>query len=212
MTGALVSVNVSAPRTVVHAGREVVTGIFKEPVDGRRRVEGVNVAGDAQADRRVHGGPDKAVYAYAVEDYHWWGTELGRPLTPGTFGENLTTEGIDVAGACVGDRWAVGSTVLEVSEPRIPCNKLAMRMGDPDFVRRFADAGRPGCYLRIVAEGELQTGDPIDVRPAPGESLTIAAFAEIHRSRRGVERLLAVDGVSEPWREWAERNLRREHS
>ena len=84
-------------------------------------------------------------------------------------------------------------------------------MGDPDFPRRFADAGRPGCYLRIVAEGEVGAGDPVDVRPTPGPSLTIAAFAEIHRSRRGVERLLSVDGVSEPWREWAERNLRREH-
>jgi MOSC domain-containing protein YiiM len=210
MTGALVSVNVSPPRTVVHAGREVVTSIFKEPVAGRRRVEGVNVAGDAQADRRVHGGPDKAVYAYAIEDYRWWESELGRPLAPGTFGENLTTTGVDVAGAWVGDRWAVGTTVLEVSEPRIPCSKLAMKMGDPDFVRRFADAGRPGCYLRIVAAGELGPGDAVVVRPAPRRSVTIAAFAEIHRSRRGHERLLAADGVSEPWRRWAERGAGRD--
>lgn len=211
MTGALVSVNVSPPRTVLHAGREVVTGIFKEPVDGRRRIEGVNVAGDAQADRRVHGGPDKAVYAYAIEDYHWWESELGRPVAPGTFGENLTTLGVDVAGARVGEHWAVGTAVLEVSEPRIPCGKLAMRMGDPDFPGRFADAGRPGCYLRIVTEGEVGSGDAVDVRPAPGPSISIAAFAEIHRSRRGVERLLAVDGVSGAWREWAERGVRRAH-
>ena len=208
----VVSVNVSLPQTVTHAGREVVTGIFKEPVSGRRRVVGVNVEGDDQADRRVHGGPDKAVYAYAAEDYRWWAAELGRDLPPGTFGENLTTEGVDLSAARVGDRWAIGTTVLEVGEPRMPCNKLAMKMGDPGFIERFTAAGRPGCYLRIVTEGDVGAGDRVDVRYVAGPTRTMAEFAEIYRSRSGAERLLDLPGISAPWREWAERRLRRTSS
>jgi MOSC domain-containing protein YiiM len=151
-----------------------MSAIAKAPVDGRVRVEGVNVAGDGQADRRVHGGPDKAVYAYASEDAAWWARELGRDVAPGMFGENLTTDGVDVSGAVVGERWRVGTVELEVSQPRLPCAKLGLRFGDPQMVRRFGEASRPGAYLRIVREGELGAGDAIEVVSRPGHGVTVA--------------------------------------
>ena len=139
------------------------TGIFKEPVDGPVRASGDSLEGDHQVDKRVHGGDAKAVYAYAREDYEWWEGELGRELAPGTFGENLTVRGVDVTGAEPGERWRIGSTVLEVTEPRRPCFKLGVKMDSLRFIRQFAAAGRPGKYLRIVEEGELQAGDAVDV-------------------------------------------------
>ena len=127
----IVSVNVGTPRQIsVRRGRPMMSAIVKEPVEGPVRVEGVNLAGDDQADRRVHGGPDKAVYAYAREDSDWWADELRREIADGMFGENLTTEGIDVSGAVIGERWRVGSVVLEVCQPRLPCSKLGLRFGD----------------------------------------------------------------------------------
>lgn len=161
--GRVVSVNVGRPRTVTHMGRLRETAIRKEPVDGRVVVSGVNLEGDEQADKRVHGGPEQAVYAYAREDYEWWERELGKPLEPGTFGENLTLEGVDVTNARLGERWQIGSVVLEVASPRLPCWKLGQRMGDQRFVQRFADAARYGAYLRIVREGELGAGDSVRV-------------------------------------------------
>jgi MOSC domain-containing protein YiiM len=163
------SVNVGAVRIVEWPGQPVTTGIWKEPVDGPVRVRGVNLDGDDQADRSVHDGPDKAVYAYAQEDTAWWAARLARDLGPGSFGENLTTSGLDLADAVVSERWAVGSAVLEVSQPRVPCFKLGIRMGDGHFPRRFAEAARPGAYLRIVREGQVGAGDAIRIlsRTAP---------------------------------------------
>ena len=148
------------------------------PVGGRVPVEGVNVAGDDQADRRVHGGPDKAVYAYAWEDTAWWSAELGRHLGPGAFGENLTTEGVDVTGAVIGERWQVGDVELEVCQPRLPCFKLGLKFEDPKMLKRFALASRPGAYLRIVREGELGAGDPIEVLDRPDHGVTVALVAD----------------------------------
>jgi MOSC domain-containing protein YiiM len=170
----VVSVNVGAVRTVEWQGRTVVTAIWKEPVEGRITVRGVNLDGDDQADRRVHGGPDKAVYAYSAEDYVWWSAELGRDLAPGTFGDNLTVEGLDLRDAVVGSRWRVGSAVLEVAQPRWPCFKLGIRMGDASFVDEFGDAGRFGAYLRIVTAGDVGTGDAIDVTAAPAGGVTVS--------------------------------------
>jgi MOSC domain-containing protein YiiM len=171
----LLSVNVGRPAQIgVRRGRPVLSAIGKAPVDGRVRVRGVNVDGDDQADRSVHGGPDKAVYAYAAEDAAWWAQELGRPVEPGAFGENLTVEGVDVSGAVVGEHWIVGTVELEVCQPRLPCFKLGLRHGDPGMVRRFAQAGRPGAYLRIVREGELGAGDAIEVRDRPAHGVTVA--------------------------------------
>jgi MOSC domain-containing protein YiiM len=170
----VVSVNVGRPQQLsVRRGRPLMSAIGKAPVEDRVRVAGVNVEGDDQADRRVHGGPDKAVYAYAVEDAAFWEGELGRELAPGAFGENLTTEGLDVSGAVVGERWRIGDVELEVCQPRLPCSKLALRMGEPRMVKRFAHASRPGAYLRIVREGSLGAGDAIEVLSRPEHGVTV---------------------------------------
>src|SRR5690348_6435692 len=155
----VLSVNVGGIRVMRYRGKDVRTGIFKESVEGKVPLRGVNLAGDDQADRTVHGGPDQAVYAYAVEDYEWWQRELAHTLPPGQFGENLTTSGIDVSAACIGERWVIGSTILQITSPRLPCYKLATKMGDPQFVKRFAAALRPGAYFSVVQEGEIERGD-----------------------------------------------------
>jgi MOSC domain-containing protein YiiM len=170
--GQLISVHVGRPRAVRTARAEVNTAIWKDPVEGRVQVQGVNIVGDDQADRSVHGGPDKAVYAYAIEDVRLWEYELGRSLGQAAFGQNLTTEGIDVSGAVIGERWLVGTTVLEVAQPRLPCYKLALRIGEPAYVKRFAKASRPGAYLRIIDEGDVGAGDAITVTGRPEHAVT----------------------------------------
>jgi MOSC domain-containing protein YiiM len=200
----IVSVNVGEPRTVEFRDHTVSTGIDKVPVDGSVRVEGVNLVGDDQADRRVHGGVHKAVYVYASEDYEWWSGQLGRALPPGMFGENLTTEGIDVGAAVVGQHWRIGDVVLEVSEPRMPCYKLGIRMEDPGFPAVFSAADRPGTYLRIVEEGSLASGDRIEIGSPPEHGLTVADIARIHeRDHHEAGRLLEVAQLSDSWKRWA---------
>src|SRR4051794_16905604 len=156
----------------------LMSAIAKSPVAGRVRVEGINVAGDAQADRRVHGGPNKAVYAYAREDADWWAGELGREIADGMFGENLTLEGIDVTGARIGERWRVGTVELEVCQPRLPCSKLGLRFGDLHMVKAFGVASRPGAYLRIIHEGELGAGDEVTITHRPAHAVTVALVAD----------------------------------
>jgi len=202
--GVVESVNVGTVRTVHWRGEEVTTGIWKSPVAGPVAVQGVNMAGDDQADRTVHGGIDKAVYAYAVEDYAWWAQELGYELGAGTFGENLTVRGLPVSVAVVGERWHIGSVLLEVSQPRLPCYKLGIRMNDARFLRRFTAANRPGAYLRIVEEGELSAGDSIDVVHRPEHGLTVGDVAHIYvKSRHQAARLLDAPELTASWREWA---------
>jgi MOSC domain-containing protein YiiM len=186
----VLSVNVGRPvQIAARRGRPLMSAIRKAPVEGRVRVEGVNVAGDRQADLRVHGGPDKAVYAYASEDIAWWAAELGRELAPGAFGENLTTEGVDVTGAVIGERWRIGTVELEVSQPRLPCSKLGIRFEDLKMVRRFGEASRPGAYLRIVTEGELGAGDEIEILSRPEHGVTVALVSDailLDESLRGL--------------------------
>ncbi len=209
-TGTLLSVNVGGIREFDFNGQPAVSAIWKAPVAGRVAARGVNLEGDDQADRGAHGGPDKSVYAYAREDGRWWEKELGRPLEYGEFGENLTTDGIDVNGALVGERWEVGSTVLEVSEPRVPCWRLGVRMEDKLFPRRFTEAGRPGTYLRIVVEGELGAGDEIRVIEQPDHDLTIGDIFRIYTvARDEADRLLSVPQLSEAWRQWAQARIER---
>jgi MOSC domain-containing protein YiiM len=204
--GVVVSVNVGTPREVSWRGQTVRTAIWKDPVAGRVKVRGVNVDGDEQGNREVHGGVDKALYAYAAEDYEWWAAELGRELAPGTFGENLTVRGIDVSGALVGERWRAGGTLLEVAQPRTPCFKLGIRMGSQRFPRQFAAARRPGAYLRILAEGEVAAGDPVEVVDRPGHGLTVAEVSRIyHDDHAAAARLLQVPELAGTWRQWAER-------
>jgi MOSC domain-containing protein YiiM len=171
-TGIVEAVNVGEPRAVPVNGGTVWTAIWKSPVQGRVPLRGVNLRGDDQADRSVHGGPDKAVYAYAAEETELWEGELGMTLGPGAFGENLTVRGLPVSTAVIGERWSVGSAVLEVSQPRLPCFKLGLRMGDPGFVKRFALAGRPGAYFRVISEGDIGAGDEITVLSRPDHAVT----------------------------------------
>jgi len=204
LAGKVLSVNVGKAREFEYNGRLARSAIWKSPVAGRIAARGVNLAGDDQADRKAHGGPDKALYAYAVEDARWWEQEIGRALAFGEFGENLTTEGIDVNDALVGERWQIGTVVLEVSEPRIPCWRLGVRMDDKMFPRRFTEALRPGAYLRIAVEGDVGAGDEVSVVERPDHDLTIRdVFRIYNRDRAEVERLLAVPQMSESWRRWA---------
>ena len=160
----VVSVNVSLPKTVEWRGRKVTTAIFKEPVEGRVRIRRTGLVGDRQADPSVHGGPTKAVYAYPSEHYPFWRRELGRADLPwGSFGENLTTEGLDERTLRVGDRLRVGSASLTVTQPRMPCYKLGIRFGRLDMVRRFLASGRSGFYLAVHEEGDVAAGDPIEL-------------------------------------------------
>ncbi|MDQ3705478.1 MAG: MOSC domain-containing protein [Chloroflexota bacterium] len=207
--GRVLSVNVGQVREVEWLGQRSTTAIWKYPVDGRVPVVGVNLAGDDQADRRAHGGRDKAVYSYSREDEEWWEQQLGRAVELGNFGENLTLQGVDVTGAVIGERWQVGSNVLEVAQPRIPCWKLGARMGDPDFPPKFGAAGRPGAYLRIITEGEIGAGDEVHVLYRPGHGITVGDAAHIYHSDNAqASLLLEIEELAEPLKNWARRILR----
>jgi MOSC domain-containing protein YiiM len=197
----LESVNVSLPRSVQLGDRVLMTGIFKKPVEGRIPLSSTNLRGDGQADRNVHGGPEKAVYAYALEDTRWWSELFDASLEPGAFGENLSTTGLDVSGALIGEQWAIGSTLLEVCQPRLPCVKLGLRFGDPRFLSMFAAAGRPGAYLRVLTEGQLGAGDAIEVVRSPGHGITCALVAQVVlRERERAAEVLAAPELSEEMR------------
>jgi MOSC domain-containing protein YiiM len=188
-SGMVESLNVGTPRLVQANGHSVMTAIWKHPVQGPVALRGVNLRGDDQADRSVHGGPDKAVYAYAREDIEWWEAELGRPLGDAPFGENLTVGGLPVSQAVIGEQWAIGSALLQVAQPRLPCFKLGLRIGDPRFLKHFAAAGRPGSYLRVLREGDIAAGDPIEVTSRPGHGVSSAFVA---RALLGERDLLAA--------------------
>jgi MOSC domain-containing protein YiiM len=159
-----------------------LTAIDKRPVTGRLPVHRLGLAGDRQMDVENHGGPDKAVYAYAGEDASWWAGSLGREIEPGAFGENLRTTGLDVNDAVIGERWVVGGgegegergVVLEVTMPRIPCSTFQRWMDEPQWVRRFTEHGAPGAYLRVVREGTAAAGDRITVERRPDHGVTVA--------------------------------------
>lgn len=190
------------------AGRLRRTAIDKRPVAGRVPVRDDRVGADEQADKPDHGGPDKAVYAYATEDATWWERELERELWPGAFGENLTTRGLDVTGARIGERWAIGSCVLEVSEPRIPCRVFANFWDVPDLVRRFTQAAMPGAYLRIVIPGDIGAGDEVRVVARPAHQLTVGlAFRARMLDRSLVPELLTAPQLPPPWHAWARQVL-----
>jgi MOSC domain-containing protein YiiM len=212
MAGSVSSVHVAGPREIEWLGRRATTSIWKEPVAGRVLVGALNLAGDRQADLRFHGGRDKAVYAYAREDYDWWERELEHPLADATFGENLTLSGVDVTAALVGERWAIGSALLEVTGPRTPCWKLGARMDNVEFPVYFAAAGRPGAYVRVIAEGELGAEDSVEVVHRPAHRLTVGQVAEIYHGDRGkCAELLRAPEIGEEWRAWVEERLAGAH-
>ena len=169
----LISVNVASETPIEGAGKSGRTGIFKRPVQGPVEILSGGLAGDTISDTKNHGGPDQAVYVFGAPDYGWWSEELGSELAAGTFGENLTVSDLESAAACVGDRLSVGSVVLEVTAPRIPCLTLAVRMGDPAFLKRFRRAERPGVYCRVVRGGEIRAGDSVVYTPYAGERVPV---------------------------------------
>ena len=199
--GIILTVNVGGIREVESRGRVVHTGIWKKPVDGPVLVRGVNLAGDDQADRTVHGGPDKAVYAYAVEDYAYWGEREVFPVHAGVFGENLTVQGLDLGRAVVGERWQIGTALLEVAQPRLPCYELGIRVGDASFLRRFQAAIRPGAYLRIIEEGAVTAGDEVRVVSRPDHGVTIALMAESVTDPVKAQAIQAAPQLPAGWRD-----------
>jgi MOSC domain-containing protein YiiM len=204
MTARLAAVNVGLPADHEWLGRTVTTAIFKAPVSGRVAVRCYQVDGDRQAAPKFHGGRDKAVYAYAAEDVAWWESELGRSLGAAAFGENLTVTGMDVSGAVIGERWRLGSTLLQVTAPRLPCFKLGLRSGDRHLPRRFAGAGRPGAYLTVVQEGEIGAGDAIEVLDRSAHGVTVSDVARAyHVDRDLAPRLLQAPELPRSWRAWA---------
>ena len=187
----ILSVNVGQPRELQLEGRVVLTSIFKSPVQGRLKVQKHNIEGDRQADLRVHGGPNKAVYAYASESYSHWRQELpDSDLVFGAFGENLTLSGLTEEDAQIGDRYQVGSSVLEVTQPRMPCFKLNLRFNRGDMVKRFWRNGHSGIYFAIYEEGELQVGDEIHLLHREVNSVSIADVVRLYKRERHDPELL----------------------
>ncbi|WP_070026280.1 MULTISPECIES: MOSC domain-containing protein [Streptomyces] len=205
----LLSVNVGRPRPVPYTDQaEGVTGIDKRPVTGPVRVSapgpkgtgGSGLAGDAVCDLRHHGGDDQAVYAFAREDLDHWERELGRPLANGCFGENITTGGLDVSGALIGERWRIGATViLEVTSGRIPCRTFQGHLGERGWVKRFTRKGATGAYLRVIEPGEIRAGDPVEIVHRPGHGVTAAMeFRATTTERELLPRLLAAADALHP--------------
>ena len=210
----LISVNVGLPREIRWSGGRVETGIFKEPVQGPVGVQRLNLAGDKQADLTVHGGPDKAVYAYPVEHYAYWRRELpDHDLTWGTFGETLTTEGLHESSVHIGDRFRIGTVELLVTQPRLPCYKLGIRFERPDMVKRFLSSQRTGFYFAVAQEGMLREGDPIEVVTRHADSLTVADITRLYAferdDRETLQQALHLKALPESWRNYFAEQLDR---
>ena len=210
------SVNVGQPRENPWKAMKL-TGIDKRPVEGPVMVKAprakgmgmVGLAGDRVYDVRNHGGPDMAVYAYAREDLDFWAAELGRPLPDGVFGENLTTEGVDVNGLLIGERWRVGpALVLEACGPRVPCGTFEGWLAQAGWIKRFTLAARPGSYFRVIEEGEIQAGDEIEIVYRPDHDVTVAlTFRALTVEPELLPRLLAADALPRDIRELARRRI-----
>ena len=187
----LVAVNVGRAKPM--PGKSGVSSIDKRAVEGRVAVGRLGLAGDSQSDTANHGGPDQALYAYAVEDLDHWSNLLARDLRPGQFGENLSTRGIDMTGALIGETWRVGSALLQVSRPRFPCVVFQNWLEEPHWVKRFTDEGLPGAYLRVIEEGEIGAGDHIVVEHRPDHDVTIGLVFRARTTDRSlIPRLLAA--------------------
>lgn len=202
------AVNVGQPQTYPWLGRELETSIFKQPVAGPVQVFETHLEGDRQSDLEHHGGADKAVYAYSIDDALSWAEQLGRPtspLEPALLGENLTVRGVDLIQCVIGERWRVGTAVLQVSEPRTPCWKLGLRIGDPKFPRQFAAAGKTGVLLRVLQQGHLQAGDSITVVDAPDHGVTIEMINDVYYGRnKDLSPMFEATELAAHWRTWAE--------
>ena len=198
----LLSLNVGTPQVVDWNGKTVRTSIFKSPVSGPRKIFFLQVEGDEQADLRVHGGANKAVYAYDVSHYQHWKTVLPREEWPyGLFGENLTTEGLPDTEARLGDQYRVGTALLQVVQPRFPCTKLNVRFGLPDMMERFMAQKRNGIYFRVLQEGTVQAGDDIELAEKSAYAVTIQDYVNCYYAKQKnkdlVETILSIPFLPE---------------
>jgi len=209
--GRLVSLNVGEPRPLAYRGRSVPSGIFKSPVEGPLRLCQTGLEGDAQADLKNHGGPEKAVCVYPLEHYPYWAARLGREPEAGFFGENFATEGMTESEVCIGDVYRVGGATVQVSQPRQPCYKLAARHRVRELALWVQEEGFTGFYLRCLEEGEVRAGDEIlPLNRSPVGFSVAEANRVMHRDRHdvaGIERLLSVPGLSASWRRTLEKRL-----
>ena len=208
----LLSINVGLPRDVKWRGKVVRTSIFKAPVSGRVRVMRLNVEGDQQSDLSVHGGVEKAVYAYPSEHYAFWRNEIASTDFPwGAFGENLTTEGLLEDRIHIGDRYRAGSTEFIVTQPRTPCFKLGIRFNRPDMVKRFLRSGRVGFYLAVVQEGDIGAGDSLDLVAEDNSHITVADVVGLYAADAANQDLLRraseLSALPESWREYFRERL-----
>ena len=207
MSARVLSINITS---VVHQGEwtgsEGRTGIDKRSVTGAIEFKNNGVVGDRVIDTNVHGGYEQAVYAYAREDAQWWEREINEEIPAGRFGENLTTEGIDVNAALIGEQWKIGSVILEVSQPRIPCRVFAGFWKRATLIKDFTQAGRPGTYLRIIQEGTAQAGDAIEVIFKPDHTITISdLFAAKSGERSKINQIKDVTYLSTEFKEWSQK-------
>ena len=213
----LVSVNVGLPREVMWHGRPVTSGIFKQPVEGRVALRKLNLDGDRQADLTVHGGEYKAVYCYPRTHYEYWKAELpGRELPPGMFGENFTTEGMLEDSVHIGDRFWVGSAEVVVTQPRMPCYKLAVRFQADDMVKRFLASGRTGFYLAVTREGEVGAADEITVIGRDPNAVPVSEITRLYVAKRygreemaSVQKALQVTALPESWKTYFRERMQR---
>ena len=210
----LVSVNVGLPLDVIWKGRTVTTGIFKEPVEGPVSLRRLNLDGDRQADLSVHGGQDKAVYAYPSEHYAYWRDAVpGTELPWGMFGENFTTEGFLEDKLNIGDRFRIGSALVMVTQPRMPCYKLGVKFGRDDIVNLFLNSGRPGFYFSVLEEGEVEAGAAIELVARDHNNVTVGDIARLYVSEREntalMRRALAVEALPASWRKYFSKRLER---
>jgi MOSC domain-containing protein YiiM len=207
----VVSVNLGAAEDIQVGRRTVSTGIRKLPVT-LARIHALGVEGDTVTDAKNHGGPDQAVYLYSREDYTWWEAQLGRPLPAGSFGENLTLDSFGSGEVRIGDRYQVGEATVEVTAPRVPCGVFAAHTGESRWVKRFRDAERPGLYCRVIEEGDVAPGDPVERVPAPAGNPTVVeyyrAYYDSSLAAETIERLLAAP-VDERGRRELEEKLAR---
>jgi len=201
----LLSLNVGLPRQVRFQGELVTTGIFKEPVQGSVKLRKLNLEGDKQADLKVHGGVDKAVYAYAGEHYDYWRQELPDMSLPwGMFGENFTTEGMFEESVNIGDQFKVGTANLIATQPRMPCYKLGVKFGSMDMIKRFLASGLTGVYFKVMKEGELEQGDEIKLIKKAENSVTVKDIVRIYTIDKDdiqtIERAIKIKDLPNGWR------------
>ena len=210
----LISIQVGMPREVTWRGRSVTTGIFKEPVEGPVMMRTLNLDGDAQADLSVHGGIDKAVYAYPIEHYEYWRRELpDMKLPDGMFGENLTTAGLLETEVNIGDRFRIGGAEVEVTQPRVPCYKLGIKFGRPDILKRFLVSRRSGFYFAVLREGEVRAGDKIERLEHDEDGVSIADIIRLYAFEQDdletLRRAVRVETLPESWRGFFQHQLQR---